>query len=121
MSGILGNELLRRFNVILNYAQGDIYLTPNTHMRDLFDYSYSGLELYYIEGLIVAGDVAKGSPAEGAGIKEGDIVISVNRDLSQNLDRYKRELQNTLGKVQLILKRNGEVIRTEFKVKNILK
>lgn len=121
MSGILGNELLRRFNVILNYAQGDIYLSPNTHMRDLFDYSYSGLELYYIEGVIVAGDVARGSPAEEAGIKEGDVVISVNRDLSQNLDSYKKELQNTLGKVQLILKRNGEVIRTEFKVKNILK
>jgi len=121
MSGILGNELLRRFNVTLNYAQGDIYLLPNTHMRDFFDYSYSGLELYYIEGLIVAGDVAKGSPAEEAGVKEGDIVIAVNRDLSQNLDRYKRELQNTLGKVQLLLKRNGEIIRTEFKVKNILK
>ena len=37
MGGLLGNDILRRFNVILNYAKGDIYITPNTHFNDVID------------------------------------------------------------------------------------
>ena len=43
------------------------YLMPNSHYQDPFDYSYSGIELYYVDGDIILGDVAKGSPAETAG------------------------------------------------------
>ena len=38
LGGLIGNDILRRFNVILNYERRSIYLTPNTHYRDLFDY-----------------------------------------------------------------------------------
>ena len=34
MGGLIGNDILRRFNVIMNYAQGDIHLTPNSHYDD---------------------------------------------------------------------------------------
>src|SRR5690606_24654765 len=78
MGGLIGNDILRRFNVILNYGQGDIYIVPNSHFNEPFDYSYSGVELYLIEGVIIVGDVAKGSPAEAAGLKEGDEVLAIN-------------------------------------------
>ena len=74
MGGLIGNDILRRFNVILNYDKSDVYIIPNTHYADPFDYSYSGVELYLINGLIIIGDVAKGSSAEAAGLKEGDEV-----------------------------------------------
>jgi len=35
LGGLLGNDILRRFNVILNYDHRDIYLLPNSHYRDL--------------------------------------------------------------------------------------
>ena len=43
LGGLIGNDILRRFNVILNYDHRDIYLQPNSHFRDPFDYSYTGL------------------------------------------------------------------------------
>lgn len=120
MGGLIGNDILRRFNVILNYARSDIYITPNSHYNDFFDYSYSGLELYFMEGLIIVGDVANGSPAEAAGIREGDEVIAVNKNFSQNLNQYKIALQAPNEKVRVIIRRDNELKDIEFKVKSIL-
>ena len=120
MGGLIGNDILRRFNVILNYERSDIYLTPNSHYSDVFDYSYSGIELYFIQGLILVGDVAKGSPAEQAGIKEGDEVIAINKDFTQNLNKYKITLQVPNEKIKLIIRRNNEMLEFEFRVKSIL-
>ena len=73
LGGLVGNDILRRFNIILNYAKSDIYLVPNSHFTDQFDYSYCGIELYYVNGKIIVGDVAKGSPAEIAGLMEEEM------------------------------------------------
>ena len=76
--------------------------------------------MYLIEGLIIVGDVAKGSPAEAAGIREGDEVIAVNKNFSQNLNQYKITLQAPNEKVKIIIRRDGGLREFEFKVKSIL-
>jgi len=121
LAGLLGNDILRRFNVILNYDRRDIHLIPNTHFNEAFDYSYTGIELYYIEGKIIIGDVAKGSPAEVAGIKEDDVVVAVNKNFSQNLQQYKAAIQSTGDRLLLIVQRDGQLIQFNMKVKSILK
>jgi Aspartyl protease/PDZ domain len=121
MGGILGNDILRRFNIIINYAKGDIHIIPNRHYTESFDYSYSGTELYYINGVILIGDVAKGSPAEAAGVQEGDEVVAINKNFTQNLNQYKIALQTPNEKAKLILRRDGKLIEIEFKVKSILR
>ncbi len=121
MGGILGNDILRRFNVVLNYPNGEIHLLPNSHFREPFDYSYSGIELYLVNGIIVVGDVAKGSPAEVAGIKEGDEVIGINKMFTQNLNQYKIALQTPNEKVKMVLRRDQKLFEVEFKVKSILR
>jgi hypothetical protein len=120
LGGLIGNDVLRRFNLILNYPKRDIYLIPNSHFYESFDYSYSGIELYKVDSTIVVGDVAKGSPAEAAGIKEGDIIVAINKNFSQNLAAYKVALQVTNEKVQVIVKRNGDLYSFDLKVKSIL-
>lgn len=120
MGGLLGNDIMRRFNVILNYPGGDIYITPNSHFTDLFDYSYTGLELYLVEGNVIVGDVAPGSPAEASGLKEGDEVIAVNKVFHQSLNQYKIALQTPNEKVKLIIRRNGVVEEREIRVRSIL-
>ena len=119
LGGLIGNDILRRFNVIFNYGKRDIHMVPNSHYRDPFDYSYTGIELYLIDGQIELGSVAKGSPAEVAGLKEGDIVVAVNNDFTQNFQRYKNVLLAPNAKIKLIVRRNGELIQTEMKVKSI--
>ncbi len=121
LGGLIGNDLLRRFNVIVNYEAKDFYLIPNSHYDDVFDYSYSGIELYLINGRIIIGDVAKDSPAEAARLMEGDIVVAVNTNFSQNLSQYKMALQMPGDWVKIIVQRNGELLEFKFKVKNILR
>jgi len=119
LGGLIGNDILRRFNAIINYDKRDIYLMPNSHFREAFDYSYSGIELYFVDGQVEIGDVAKGSPAEMAGLKEGDVVIAINRNFSQNLNQYKIALQSANDKIKMIIRRDGQLKEIEFKVKNI--
>ena len=120
LGGLIGNDLLRRFNIILNYDRRDIYLVPNSHYFEPFDYSYSGIELYLDEGKIIIGDVAKNSPAQVAGLKEGDVVLAVNKNFSQNLQQYKTAIQNTGDRLKLFIVRNGELMEFNLKVKSIL-
>jgi len=119
LAGLIGNDILRRFNVIFNYAKRDIYMVPNTHFRDPFDYAYSGFELYYIDGKIEIGTVSENSPAANAGIKERDVVIAVNNDFSQNFNKYKSAILASNTKVRLILQRDGKLIDVDLKVRNI--
>jgi hypothetical protein len=120
LAGLIGNDVLRRFNIILNYDKKIFYLTPNSHYRDQFDYSYTGLGLYWIDGEIRVGDVMKDSPAEKAGLKVDDVVIGVNDNLSQNLQLYKSMLQNTGDKVKLLVNRRPEgLLEMTLKVKSI--
>jgi predicted metalloprotease with PDZ domain len=65
------------------------------------------------------GDVAKNSPAEAAGLKEGDIVVAINKVFNQSLTQLKSALQNTGDKVKIIIRRNGELKEFEFKVRSI--
>ena len=120
LNGIIGNDILRRFNLILNYAKKEFYFMPNSHYQDSFDYAYSGIELYMVEGVIILGDVATGSPAEAAGLKEGDILIGINNLLGQNIQAYKTALQAPGEKIKMIINRNGELLEYTFKIRSIL-
>jgi hypothetical protein len=119
LGGLVGNDLLRRFNCILDYEKRLFYLSPNSHFLEQFDYSYSGVELYYIDGRVIVGDVAKGSPGEKAGLQEGDIVISINKVFNNNLGQLKAALQNANTKVRMIINRDGELKQFDFKVISI--
>jgi hypothetical protein len=119
-AGIIGNELLRRFNLILNYANKEIFLVPNTHYRDPFDYSYSGIELCYVQGLNMIGDITLGSPAEKAGLKEGDVVISIDNSSEQSLTALKDALMKASGNIKVIIMRAGRPMEFQFKIRSIL-
>lgn len=120
LAGLIGNDLLRRFNAIINYDKRDIYLVPNSHFDEPFDYSYTGIELYLVNGKIIIGDVARDSPADKAGLKEGDIVFSINNNFTQNIQLYKATIQNSGEQLRMIIVRDGSFIEYKFKVKSIL-
>ena len=117
--GLIGNDLLRRFNLIFNYRQREVHLLPNSHFNDSFDYSYTGLSMYYIDGNIIVLDVIKGSPADKAGFKVDDIVIGVDTNLSGNLQAYKTAMQNVGAKIKVLIKRNdklGELVLNPIRI-----
>ncbi|MFT3932603.1 MAG: aspartyl protease family protein [Chitinophagaceae bacterium] len=120
LGGLIGNDLLRRFNVILNYEKRDVYITPNTHFRDLFDYSYTGLNFYVINNEIVITEVMKDSPAEKAGFQQDDVIMAVNNNFTRNIQTYKTMLQNAGEKIKILVYRNGQPLMLTLKVKSII-
>ncbi|HUB60016.1 MAG TPA: aspartyl protease family protein [Puia sp.] len=122
LGGLIGNDLLRRFNLIVNYAKSEIYLMPNASFHQPFDYSYSGVTIALIDGKIVVTDVMKDSPAEKAGFREGDIVLMVNGNGRQNVQEYEGLLRTIGPRVKVLVRHEegGELALLSMKVKSIL-
>jgi len=120
LGGLIGNDLLRRFNVILNYEKRDIHLTPNSHYRDPFDYAYTGLGFYSFEGEIRVTDIMENSPAAAAGFKIDDVIMAINNDFSKNVQVYRNILQSYGEKLKVLITRNGAPVLLTLKVKSIL-
>jgi hypothetical protein len=105
LGGLIGNDILRRFNLIINYPEKEIHLSPNGHFRDPFDYSYTGMTMYNIDGVIIADDIIKGSPADRCGLKNGDVIVAINNNFSADVEVYKDLLQKTGTKIQILVMR----------------
>lgn len=119
LGGLIGNDILRRFNLTINYPQREIHLLPNTHFRDLFDYSYTGMTLYFLDGHVIADDIIEGSPADRAGVKAGDVVVSINNNFSNNVETYKNLLQKVGEKASLLIMRKNVPIQLSVRVGRI--
>jgi hypothetical protein len=119
VGGLLGNDLLRRFNLTINYPNRNIHLLPNSHFKDPFDYVYTGLGIYFEAGVIKVEDVIKDSPADRAGIKIGDELVSVGNNFSNNIMSYKTVLQTQSGNIKIILRRGTNLVQTTIKTINI--
>ena len=121
LGGLIGNDLLRRFNLILNYSRSEIYLVPNGDFYQPFDYSYSGVTIALVSGKIVVTDVMKDSPGNKAGFREGDVVLEVNGDQRQDMQVYQSLLRTIGPRVRVLVRREeGEVAELSLKVKSIL-
>lgn len=121
ISGLIGSDLLRRFNLVINYPERTIHLSPNTHIKDAFDYSYTGMNFYFVDGKVVITEVQQASPAEKAGFLPGDIIFGVGSDFSNNIQHYKALMQNAGEKVKVLIFRNGIPKMFELKIGSILK
>ena len=120
IGGLLGNDILRRFNIVYNYPKKEIHLLPNRHFKDDFDYSYTGMSIYYINDKIVIDDIIKGSPADLAGFKVDDVILAVNNNFTNNITQYKNILQTAGEKVKVVITRDNIPLIITFKIGSIL-
>ena len=109
----LGGNILRRFKVIIDYPQHRVIFEPNSHLRDPFPADASGLVLT-AEGsdfkrIVVHGVVAN-SPASESGVKEGDVITSIDGISSDQYALWQiQDLLRQSGKeVSLTIERGGE-------------
>lgn len=120
MGGIIGNDLLRRFNLVINYPEQTIYLKPNTKFVEPFDYSYTGLGVYLVNNDITVVDIIKHSPGDDAGFKSGDIIVSIDNDFTRNIQTFKTALQNAGAKLKVLVIRDNKPLLLTLYVKSIM-
>jgi predicted aspartyl protease len=119
LGGLIGNDILRRFNVVLNYPEQSIHIKPNTHFSEHFDYSYTGLGIYLLDGEIRVIDIMPGSPGDKAGFLPGDVIFSVESNASKNIQAYKNLFQNSIGKIRVVIFRDQKPLILVMDVKDI--
>jgi hypothetical protein len=115
----MGMDLIKRFNILVDYQKQNLYLQPNPaytlpekNIFQLFGFKARSVEN---EKLIVVNMVA-GSPAEKVGLKIGDQILSINNirvDEINPCETYRtfEELScESTGNV-IIVKREGEIFK----------
>jgi C-terminal processing protease CtpA/Prc len=117
-AGLLGNAILERFDVVIDFMNNDLYLKPNPNYNKPFDFSKLGfgyvdrnatMNTWNVTGLF------KGSSAEIAGLKIDDKIISVNGiDIHEMPFIEQTDFWKTTDAVSLIVLRNGEKEKIEF-------
>lgn len=158
-SGSLGGELLRRFNIILDYKNEKVTFKKNSHFKDPFEYNKSGIIIeqdgvrivkeideksqfinnqsqeslsrltvieaykFMLKPAFRIVELRPDSPAERAGLKLRDVILSVN---SKNVNHLKMQEVNAFfreknGKlIHLKIERDGVIMSFSFKLESLL-
>ena len=115
--GILGNAVLSRFILYLDYSSGRIILEPSSLFEEGLPESLTGMGLEIENSSLLVSKVIQGSPAEEAGILEGDILLEISGIpvTSDQLNDLSNLLPDTVGAaVSVRFMRNGTEIDLEL-------
>lgn len=125
-NGIIGNRLLGRFDIVIDYLQEKMYFRPNKLYKKKFEYDRSGLSV------VASGDnlqvftvfsIIRNSPAHSAGLLPGDVITKINGMPAAvlTLEELTRRLQKRPGKkIRLTVRRNDERMRFSFLLRDLI-
>lgn len=125
-NGLLGNDVLSRFQVILDLNGEMLYLKPTRHWQKKFEYDRSGISL------VTSGanlrqfsiqTVLPNTPAAEAGLMKGDRVLRVGWvpvSVFSLAGLQKKLVGNPGKKIELTIKRDGEKQRVKLELRDLI-
>jgi C-terminal processing protease CtpA/Prc len=125
-NGILGNQLLSRFNIYFDYIREQIHVKPYRTFRKPFQMDRSGLVIFaYGQDFnkFIIKDIIDKSPAQEADLREDDIILKIQGFPGKfyTLDGLNHLFQKKPGKrIRLVVLREGEVLRKEFILRDLI-
>jgi len=108
VNGILGLEILKRFNTIYDYDKQVMYVKRNNLFNAPFRESKSGLKVKKYAGYLEVENVIASSAGEKAEIKPGDRILSVDGKVNLTQDQFSDYCHETKGPISLKILRKGE-------------
>ena len=125
-NGIIGNQLLRRFIITLDYTHERLFFSPDAGFKNKYNYDRSGLII------IAAGpnltkftiyDVVPNSPAAKVGIRRGDDLKTINGIPTSffSLEEVIAKFQRKEGKkVRIAIERNNVKLKKEIVLEQLI-
>jgi len=119
-NGSIGGEILSRFTIIFDFPNEKIFIKKNHAFKSKFYFNLSGLTVKakgsHLNTFEV-NEVRSNSVSDKAGVKPGDLIMSVNGNLSRDLN-----LNQLIGffnqkpgkKIHVEILRNGERKKVDF-------
>ncbi|OGU61744.1 MAG: hypothetical protein A2V66_05140 [Ignavibacteria bacterium RBG_13_36_8] len=124
MDGDLGQLTFNRFNIIFDYKNKQIFLTPNKNFNKPFEFDMAGFgfleqdrdDTYLINYIV------ENSPASENDIRKGDKIISINGKNVLDYDYYEvYDLLRQEGKeIKLTIERGDERLEKILKLRRLL-
>lgn len=124
--GTIGNELLSRFNTIIDMRHKALYLKPNHFFNDKFQYNIAGIEVMQSDPQLPIYEIAyvwKDSPAEKAGMLPGDIITEIKgmKTFTMKLSEIRWHFQRVSAHpMQIIVSRNQDLISFQVEMRDLL-
>jgi hypothetical protein len=118
--GIIGNNILERFDIIFDFNNDSLYLKPNKKFKE--PYEFDKLGFTYVDrhktkgGWVVTG-LSNNSQAEKKGLLIDDIIISVNDIPVEKIQySYFSDYFKKVDEVILVVNRAGNILEIEFDI-----
>ncbi len=124
-AGIIGADLLRRYKLFIDYPHSQIILEKTSASGSPFTYDSSGMFLVAdgprLERIKVL-RVVRGSPADSAGVREGDILESIDGAGAQQLGlgKLRQMFSEEQREYSLRISRNGSPVFVILKTRDLL-
>ena len=112
--GLIGNGLLERFDVIFDFTKGEIWLRENKNANVTTSYD-SGMTLTPYDDCWVVNGLIEGGNAHKAGVKRGDIIVSINGLARENIDLKRLKKMNAAAEEwKVVVKRDNTTQEITF-------
>jgi len=105
-AGLVGNEILYKYNITFDYAHKAIYMQPNRSHDAAFQFPMAAFAFKTDGAGVYVSNVAPDSPEEQLGLKQGDRLLSINGKANLDLDRARAFLARK-GNIKLKVRRDN--------------
>jgi C-terminal processing protease CtpA/Prc len=124
VAGIIGNEILSKFNIIFDLPTKMMYLEKNKSYDDPLIINCSGMDVQLSEDKqkVLIHQVYENSPASKAGIKVNAELISINGESASEHDMQDiiQMLRKEGSIVELVVKQDGTEKSVSFELKALI-
>jgi C-terminal processing protease CtpA/Prc len=122
IDGLIGNRLLQRFNMIFDYEHAKLYLEPGPSFNTAYSINLTGFSLSFKDAQPIIKNLIERSPADKAGLRNNDQIISINTVLVENMttDEIRQAFEKEGETIALVIKRNNKLKYTEFQPKPMI-
>ncbi len=124
VAGIIGNRILREFNITIDLPDKTIWIMKNSHYGEKFNINSSGMDIVMSQDMdkMIIRKVFEDSPAAEAGIEVDAELVKLNGKFAYeySLPDVKTILRRSGTKAELVVKQGGQEKSVTLELKSLI-